>query len=305
MTTAAQPTTTETKPAVVAGTSLIQFMAGRYNLEPAKFLSTLIKTVFPSDKQNASNEQVAAFLAVAKQYDLNPFIKEIYAFPGKSGGIVPIVSIDGWSTLINRQSALDGIEFEDQLDDTGELRAVTAVIYRKDRGHPTRVIEYMNECRRNTEPWQKWPARMLRHKALIQCARVAFGLAGIYDPDEAERIAEAEQAQIAQANDHASKTERMAAQLQNRPAVTDEPTIDIQPETDAEPASIETKEPDKPVDEKKEKKRLRDSIKNKFAELGWDEKRGEQFLDGRDILVLTVEELTKYNRSLTEILAET
>ena len=32
---------------------------------------------------------------------------------------------------------------------------------------------------------------MLRHKAMIQCARLAFGFAGIYDQDEAERIAEA------------------------------------------------------------------------------------------------------------------
>jgi hypothetical protein len=31
---------------------------------------------------------------------------------------------------------------------------------------------------------------MLRHKATIQCARIAFSLAGIFDPDEAERIAE-------------------------------------------------------------------------------------------------------------------
>ena len=31
---------------------------------------------------------------------------------------------------------------------------------------------------------------MLRHKALIQCARLAFSLGGIFDPDEAERIDE-------------------------------------------------------------------------------------------------------------------
>ena len=31
---------------------------------------------------------------------------------------------------------------------------------------------------------------MLRHKAMIQCARLAFGYAGIYDQDEAERIVE-------------------------------------------------------------------------------------------------------------------
>jgi hypothetical protein len=31
---------------------------------------------------------------------------------------------------------------------------------------------------------------MHRHKALIQCARIAFGFVGIYDQDEAERIIE-------------------------------------------------------------------------------------------------------------------
>jgi hypothetical protein len=31
---------------------------------------------------------------------------------------------------------------------------------------------------------------MLRHKSLIQCARIAFGFVGIYDQDEAERIIE-------------------------------------------------------------------------------------------------------------------
>jgi hypothetical protein len=35
---------------------------------------------------------------------------------------------------------------------------------------------------------------MLRHKAYIQGARIAFGLSGIYDEDEAARIIEAEDA---------------------------------------------------------------------------------------------------------------
>jgi hypothetical protein len=33
---------------------------------------------------------------------------------------------------------------------------------------------------------------MLRHKAMIQCARIAFGFGGIYDADEAERIIESQ-----------------------------------------------------------------------------------------------------------------
>ena len=49
----------------------------------------------------------------------------------------------------------------------------------------------MTECKRDVAPWKSHPRRMLRHKAMIQCARLAFGFAGIYDQDEAERIAEA------------------------------------------------------------------------------------------------------------------
>ena len=41
------------------------------------------------------------------------------------------------------------------------------------------------------EPWKQWPRRMLRHKATIQAGRYAFGISGIVDPDEAERIKDA------------------------------------------------------------------------------------------------------------------
>lgn len=188
-------------------------MANRYGLEPGKFYSTIEKTILPANKQ-ATREQVAAFLVVANHYQLNPFIKEIFAFPSQNGGITPIVSVDGWLTIINRQSTLDGIKYEDHFDGDGKLTAVTCRIFRKDRTHPNEITEYMAECRRNTPTWSQWPARMLRHKALIQCARQAFGLAGIYDPDEAERIAEAE----GNANGHsmAEKTKAKVEEMRQR-----------------------------------------------------------------------------------------
>ncbi|EJN6394922.1 recombinase RecT, partial [Salmonella enterica] len=77
-----------------------------------------------------------------------------------------------------------------------EEGACTCKIYRKDRSHPTVVTEYMDECKRNTQPWQSHPTRMLRHKTLIQCARLAFGFAGIFDQDEAERVIEGTTAEV-------------------------------------------------------------------------------------------------------------
>lgn len=137
----------------------------------------LVQTVF----KGANDEQLVALLIVANQYGLNPFTKEIYAFPSR-GGITPIVSVDGWSRLINDNSHCDGIQFEQ------DEESATCKIYRNDRNHPTIVTEYLSECKMPTDPWKKYPKRMLRHKSLIQCARVAFGFSGIYDEDEAQRI---------------------------------------------------------------------------------------------------------------------
>ncbi len=165
--------------------SVIADMAQRYGMDKRAFEATLKATVVPA---NVSNEQFAAFLLVAREYKLNPLTKEIYAFPAKSGGIQPIVSIDGWCNIINSHPQLDGIEFDDVKDDKGQITAIACKIHRKDRTHPIIAIEYMGECKGVSDPWKRWPARMLRHKSLIQAARYAFGFSGIVDPDEAERI---------------------------------------------------------------------------------------------------------------------
>ena len=160
---------------------LVVKFAEKYSVDQSKVLTTLKNTCF---KGQVSDEQMTALMIVADQYGLNPFIKEIYAFPDKNNGIVPVVGVDGWSRIINGNQLLDGIDFE-QDDDSCTCR-----IYRKDRNHPVTVTEYLSECKRPTQPWQSHPKRMLRHKALIQCARLAFGFVGIFDQDEAERLAE-------------------------------------------------------------------------------------------------------------------
>lgn len=150
--------------------------------ESDDLISVLKATAF---KGNVSDAQMSGLLIVAQQFGLNPWTKEIYAFPDQNNGIVPVVGVDGWSRIINSHPQFDGMDFE-QDDDS-----CTCIMYRKDRGHPVRVTEYLSECKRAVKPWQSHPKRMLRHKAMIQCARLAFGYGGIFDQDEAERIFEA------------------------------------------------------------------------------------------------------------------
>lgn len=161
---------------------LSQQLAARLNLgvDGRELVETLKETAF---RGQVSDSQMAALLIVAEQYGLNPWTKEIYAFPDRQNGIVPVVGVDGWARIINGNAAFDGMDFAQ--DD----ESCTCKIYRKDRAHPTVITEYMSECRRdNVQPWKTHPKRMLRHKAMIQCARIAFGFGGIYDEDEAERI---------------------------------------------------------------------------------------------------------------------
>ena len=171
------------------GSTALAQVANRLAVSEQELTSIVFNTVMPSGKQ-VSNEQFVSFMAVANEYKLNPLVKEIYAFPAKGGGIQPIVSIDGWLKIITNHEHFDGMEHEDILDN-GQLVAIKCSIYRKDAKRPITVTEYMSECKRGTDTWKQWPNRMLRHKATIQAGRYAFGISGIVDPDEAERIKEA------------------------------------------------------------------------------------------------------------------
>lgn len=171
-------------------TTALQAVATRLAVNEGELQSIVMNTIMPNKGNNVSNEQFLSFMSVANEYKLNPLTKEIYAFPAKGGGIQPIVSIDGWLKIINTHPDFDGMEFKDNVDANGNLISITCRMYRKERKHPTEMTEYLNECKKNTEPWNQWPSRMLRHKATIQAARYAFGLSGIIDPDEAERYQE-------------------------------------------------------------------------------------------------------------------
>jgi len=84
--------------------TLIQKFAERFSVDSEKVIDILKATAFRQKAGSApvTDEQMMALLIVADQYDLNPFTREIYAFPDKQNGIVPVVGVDGWSRIINQ-----------------------------------------------------------------------------------------------------------------------------------------------------------------------------------------------------------
>lgn len=173
-----------------AARGLVEKMAAARCIDPGRFFDVIKHTCMPD---NATIEHVAALLLIADKYGLDPLTRQIQAIKTKGGGIQIVVPIDGWAKIVNDRPECDGWEFEDHLDERGNVYAITCRHYRKDRSHPCSVTEYMDECRGQTHsekgvmPWGKWEKRLLRHKAFSQSARLAYGISDILDPDEAER----------------------------------------------------------------------------------------------------------------------
>lgn len=154
-------------------------LASRYKMDAEAFVNTVRSVAMPS---NITMGQMIACLAVAREHGLNPLTKEIYFMPTKGGPIQPVVSVDGWIRKINEHPQFDGIEFESAGE--GDSLEMTCRIYRKDRTRPIVVTEYLAECKLAGPVWKTHPRRMLRNRTLCQCARIAFGFAGIMEPEE-------------------------------------------------------------------------------------------------------------------------
>ena len=174
----------------------LALMASRVMVSPDDLSQTLRETVF----KGATDAEFVTLVAVANRYDLDPLARELYAFPKKGGGIVPLVPIDGWLKLIRSNPDFAGMDVrwaDEMAQPAQQAKAcpvwVEITIHHKSHPeHPTVHREWLDEMYRNTGPWNDTTKRMLEWKGINQAGRISFGLSGIYDQYEAERISDAE-----------------------------------------------------------------------------------------------------------------
>ena len=141
-----------------------------------------------------SESDLKRILIAAERLGLDPLNNEIYALQGGGdpmSAVLLVVSVNGWSRILNANPAFDGMHFLESSESSDSIpQWIECTIHRKDRSVPTTVREYFCEVKGEQGAWLTHPRRMLRHKAMVQCARICFGLVGVYDPDEAIRIQE-------------------------------------------------------------------------------------------------------------------
>lgn len=240
-------------------TSLVATTAERFGVEPDKLLSTLKATAFraPRNSPEVTNEQMMALLIVSNEYGLNPFLKEIYAFPDKQNGIVPVIGVDGWNRLANEHPAFDGIEVrqsENWITPEYGKRCpewIEVTVHRNDRKHPMVAREYLEEVYRapfmrdgkpSLGPWQQYTKRMLGHRARIQGYRTAFGFAGLRTEQEAQEIIESTAVEVQQQDPGAALASSLRPALEQQAStaideVVDTETGEVLERTEAAPAA--------------------------------------------------------------------
>jgi hypothetical protein len=116
-------------------------------------------------------------LHLMNKYQLDPWCEELVCYRNEAQEINILITIDGWYKIINQQGSFSGLSLREATTFTeGIPDWIECCIYRHDRILPIVVKEYLVELQTTQENWQKMPRRMLRHRAIQQCIRLAFGI---------------------------------------------------------------------------------------------------------------------------------
>lgn len=161
----------------------IQAAARASGLSYASFVQQLIQSAF-SQVCAWQQSDVERLFWLAERLGLDPLERDVVAiaqpepFPPSVGFMI---TVDGWVKLLHRHPRFRGLAFEEaEGDQPGRPVWVSCTLYWEGFSCPWVVREWACEHRSLHESWLHYPHRMLRHKALAQCARLALGLGSGY-----------------------------------------------------------------------------------------------------------------------------
>jgi hypothetical protein len=119
-------------------------------------------------------------LRLANKYGLDPLSDQIILIQSQNDTYQAFITIDGWSKLINEHPQYAGMSLRDSTElKDGIPTWIECTIYRNDRILPIVIKEYYEEVKTDHPSWQQMPRRMLRHRVIQQCARLALGISAI------------------------------------------------------------------------------------------------------------------------------
>jgi hypothetical protein len=163
-----------------------QQLAALIGMESSAMLDTIKAQCFKTNPANVTNEQLAAFVSIAAEMQVNPLLPGmLYAYPTTGGGIVPIMGPDGVFKKLMEHPQVDSWEVivYPENDVSVAPTHATAFIWRKGTDRPLKYTALFSEWKINSNPnWNTRPRHMLGLRALKHCARqIIHGIPGDED----------------------------------------------------------------------------------------------------------------------------
>jgi len=163
---------------------LSEIVAQSFNVDPGKLWNVIKRNVITGE--NVTDEEVMQVLSVMHKYQLDPFVKQVYAFRHRQKLQIH-VAIDGWIAIANRNPNFQGVEYEfpsEMVDAPSGGRKcwpwVKAICHVRGR-KPTVVYAFLEEWFvGNSDNWKERPAYRLQKKAYTMSVREGLGIA-LYD----------------------------------------------------------------------------------------------------------------------------
>jgi phage recombination protein Bet len=156
---------------------------------PAQYNQQQIQLIRDMCARDCTENEFLLLMQMARTYQLDPFAKQIWAVKYPNAPAAIFCGRDGFIAIAHRNGNFDGMESGTRTDENDELIGWCRV-YRKDMSHPFVVeVPFSEYVQRNkqgevTKFWREKPKTMITKVAESHALRRAFGISGLYSPEE-------------------------------------------------------------------------------------------------------------------------
>jgi len=149
---------------------------------PARYNPQQVQLIRDMCARNCTDNEFLLLMQLAKTYQLDPFAKQIWAVKYGENPAAIFCGRDGFLAIAHRSGKFDGMESGTRKD--GDDLIGWCKVYRKDMSRPFEVEVSLSEYSTGKNLWQTKPKTMIVKVAESHALRRAFGISGLYAPEE-------------------------------------------------------------------------------------------------------------------------
>ena len=155
---------------------------GGAGIIPAQYNPQQVQLIRDMCAKDCTENEFLLLMQLAKTYQLDPFAKQIWAVKYGNNPAAIFCGRDGFLAIAHRSGKFDGMESGTRKD--GDDLVGWCRVYRKDMSRPFEVEVSLSEYSTGKNLWQTKPKTMIVKVAESHALRRAFGISGLYAPEE-------------------------------------------------------------------------------------------------------------------------